>query len=192
MKRVCCHRRADPGFWSLIEILVVVAIMAVAFSVYWGVSGLGSRGGGLMDPTGTTTAVDLQNQLEGGGGRNAAPYGRPAQNDRPGPDGRPANADTSATNTTMNTTRAPYVRQPGSIPGRAIYKAHGEQCRENLRELRMMIQMATDDRGSVFPATLTDVPDSIKVRTCPIGGQDYIYDPNTGKVYCNTPGHENF
>jgi len=63
---------------------------------------------------------------------------------------------------------------------------------ENLRELRMMIQMATDDRNGVFPSSLTDVPDSIKVRTCPIGGQDYNYDPSTGKVSCTTPGHEGF
>ena len=33
MKRECCHPRAKPGFWALIEILVVVAIIATSWLV---------------------------------------------------------------------------------------------------------------------------------------------------------------
>lgn len=192
MKRACCHPRAKPGFWALIEIVVVVAIILVAFTFYWGLSG--SRNSAvereLLDPTGTTVAIDLQKQLEAGGGSSSAPIGRPApvENTRPGPDGQPANQAGGETNPTP----VPDVRQPGSIPGRAVYKARGEQCSANLRQLRMMIQMTTDDRGGTFPASITDVPDSIKVRSCPVGGQDYGYDPNTGRTYCTTPGHEGF
>jgi len=180
--------------------VVVVAIILVAFSFYWGLSGSqnGAAERELLDPTGTTVATNLQNKLEAGSGNgpNSAPaYGHPAapQNNRLGPDGHPATPDnTTATNPSTNPAPAPNVRQPLTVPGRAVYKAQGEQCMENLRELRMMIQMATDDNNGTFPRSLTDVPDSIKVRTCPIGGQDYVYDPDTGKVHCTTPGHESY
>ncbi|MHB9108262.1 MAG: hypothetical protein ACYDCO_14495 [Armatimonadota bacterium] len=198
MKRECCHPRAKPGFWALIEILVVVAIILVAFSFYWGLSRSGNSAAEreLMDPTGTTVATNLQDQLQNGtSGPNAAPaYGRPAnpQDARPGPDGRPVEPDNPNTSTTNQPPPTTHVRQPASVPGRAVYKAQGERCQSNIGQLRLAIQMATDDRGGIFPGSLTDVPESIKMRACPVGGQDYAYDPNTGKVWCTTPGHENF
>jgi|GEM_PF-1782179 len=183
MKRACCHPRSKPGFWALIEIVVVLAIILVGISLYFGLSGSRNRAEReLLDPTGTTVATNLQKQLEAGG------------SGRPGPEGRPATEaeGNTAADGAANQASVPNVRQPTTIPGRAISKARGEQCMENLRQLRMLIQLATDDRGGVFPTSLTDVPDSIQVRSCPIGGQDYAYDPDSGKVSCTTPGHEGF
>lgn len=204
MRRACCHPRASRGVGFLIEIIVVAVLIIGGFAMYLTMT-KGSQSAterALNDPTGTTTAIGLQNQLQAGEGRE--PYGRPAEGmttvttgqpptpgaAAPTPDG--SAAPTPGATVAPSSTPRTYVRQPQSIPGRAVYKARGEQCQENIRQMRMLIQMNTDENGGVFPKSLTDVPDSIKVRSCPVGGQDYVYDPATGRLYCNTPGHENF
>jgi len=175
----------------LIEIIVVAALILGGFALYMGLMGGKDSAAerALNDPTGTTTAVGLQHQLQAGpDGRE--PYGRPAEG--VGTPEANGTAPGGTTNAAPAPPPPPNVRQPASIPGRAVYKARGEQCRANLQQLRMLVQSDTDDHGGVFPKSLTDVPDSLQVRICPNGGQEYLYDPQTGKVSCNTPGHEGF
>ncbi len=78
-----------------------------------------------------------------------------------------------------------------SIPGRAVQKAISEKCKENLRQIRMSIFADKDSNGGSYPATLGDaVKGGGYVTSCPIGHEQYTYDPETGKVNCPHPGHE--
>lgn len=87
-------------------------------------------------------------------------------------------------------------RQPGeSIPQAAANRAKGVQCQSNLRQIRLALQMALQGEEGRPPASLADLsaqgvtPD---ITRCPVSGQPYSYDPASGKVWCTTPGHEQF
>jgi len=80
---------------------------------------------------------------------------------------------------------------PHSLPGQAIRRAEGMECQSNLRQLRMMIQTSTAEKGSP-PVSITDIPDSIRIRTCPIGKCDYAYNSATGEIHCPYLGHEKY
>ncbi len=71
-----------------------------------------------------------------------------------------------------------------SIPARAIDKAEDVTCQSNLRQLRQGVSMYTMS-GDPAPSSLADLKmDSI--TRCPISGKPYRYDPQTGKVWCET------
>lgn len=76
-----------------------------------------------------------------------------------------------------------------TIPGAVMAKAHDEECRQYLSQVRMAIQMqhTTDD---TYPATLEETNLGSTLYECPLGGERYNYDPQTGKVSCPHPGHE--
>jgi len=72
--------------------------------------------------------------------------------------------------------------------GKAMQAGESVECRNNLKQLRQMIQMESMDGG--LPPKLSqkwDVP-----LKCPVSGYAYKYDPRTGKVSCPTPGHEKY
>ena len=77
-----------------------------------------------------------------------------------------------------------------TIPGRAIEKGHEVECKNNLSQLRMAIQMDTDPVEGTFPDKLPDLGSSM--MKCPVSGKPYVYDPKTGQVHCTTAGHEKF
>ncbi len=72
----------------------------------------------------------------------------------------------------------------------ALNKARGVQCKQNLELIRSMILEKEIEEGH-YPARLRDGgPGS--VTRCPQTDKPYSYDPRTGKVWCTTPGHENW
>ena len=83
------------------------------------------------------------------------------------------------------------VTNPTSLAGQAIRRASSEGCESNLRQIRMLIQSYQTDH-SCFPASLTELPDSIKIRSCPVSKADYDYNPTTGEIHCTCPGHEKY
>ncbi len=72
--------------------------------------------------------------------------------------------------------------------GKAVQKAESVECRTNLTQLRQMIQMEAMEGSN--PAQL-DANWGVALR-CPVSGYEYQYDPQTGRVWCPTPGHENY
>lgn len=87
----------------------------------------------------------------------------------------------------------PVGDQPASVPGRAIQKAHSMECQQDLRQLRMLINMSKGEGESGgYPQSLEAMPEASKIRTCPVGGEPYTYDPTTGRVSCPHPGHEGY
>lgn len=80
-----------------------------------------------------------------------------------------------------------------TVYGKAMDKAKGEDCRQRLNQVRTAIQnekAVSTTEGN--PKSLNDLGLSPGYLKCPVGGQNYIYDPATGTVRCPYPGHANF
>ena len=77
-----------------------------------------------------------------------------------------------------------------TIPGMAMDQGLGVECANNLRQIRMAIQMERDTGEEGLPPSLQSlhgIPASMK--QCPASHRPYVYNPQTGQVYCVTPGH---
>ena len=75
-----------------------------------------------------------------------------------------------------------------SLPAQVKDKAVGVDCQNMLQQTRASIQMAmTDNDDRPPPSIPTDMTQYAK---CPETSQPYSYDPQTGRVWCTTPGHE--
>jgi hypothetical protein len=73
--------------------------------------------------------------------------------------------------------------------------ARDVECRNALDQMRKAIAMhrAQSDEGP--PANLEALTSEGIPRewlVCPVGKEPYRYDPQTGRVWCVHPGHENF
>lgn len=80
-----------------------------------------------------------------------------------------------------------------TVLGLARYSALDTQCKSDLDQVRLAIQTAKASSGDdTFPATLEDLHLGPQFSKCPVGGEKYIYDPQTGEVHCPHPGHEKF
>jgi prepilin-type N-terminal cleavage/methylation domain-containing protein len=77
-----------------------------------------------------------------------------------------------------------------TIPGKALEKANSVACQEQIKQCRASIRMDMDSGGKP-PASL-DQGATASISKCPVSGKPYVYDPQTGKVYCSTPGHESY
>ncbi|MGC9316862.1 MAG: type II secretion system protein [Armatimonadota bacterium] len=80
-------------------------------------------------------------------------------------------------------------QQERSIPARSIEKAKTAQCASNLNQCRQLIQMYVIENGE-YPRKFNPGEQG-SIGTCPVSGKPYVYDPETGKIHCTTPGHEN-
>ncbi|MFQ3669100.1 MAG: hypothetical protein SNJ74_06150 [Fimbriimonadaceae bacterium] len=81
--------------------------------------------------------------------------------------------------------------QGQTIVGQSMLRARDEQCRSQLGQIRSAIQMnATLDEG--FPSDLSQLRLGDGFTRCPVGGEPYAYDPQTGQVACTHPGHERY
>lgn len=77
--------------------------------------------------------------------------------------------------------------------GRAIDTGKSVECREQLRQIRVGIDMykQTSTSGGPPPTLKEAVPSvSSAYFQCPVTGQAYTYDPATGTVTC--PSHPTF
>lgn len=73
-----------------------------------------------------------------------------------------------------------------STPGRAIERGRLVECASNLRNLRGEIEIFYAENGR-YPEKFNP---SGSVGSCPVSGKPYVYEPQTGRIYCTTPGHE--
>jgi hypothetical protein len=73
--------------------------------------------------------------------------------------------------------------------GQALQKGQSVDDLNNIKQLRMQIEMDKDQTGSYPPAL--DPKWGIPLKSS-VSGMDYQYDPTTGKVWDPTPGHESY
>lgn len=81
-------------------------------------------------------------------------------------------------------------KQEKSIPARSIEKAESVECQSNLNQVRQSVQM--DTATGEAPPQRIDTGVTASVSKCPVSGQPYGYDPQTGRVWCATRGHEKY
>ncbi len=80
-----------------------------------------------------------------------------------------------------------------TVLGLARYSALDTECKSDLDQVRLALTTAKSSNGDdTFPATLEDLHIGAQFYKCPVGGERYIYDPQTGEVHCPHPGHEKF
>lgn len=79
-------------------------------------------------------------------------------------------------------------KQTKTTMGQAIDKGHSVECMNNLNQLRQELQMRLQENEK-YPETLDGFQTPAK---CPVSGQPYMYDPQTGAVKCTTAGHGNW
>lgn len=81
------------------------------------------------------------------------------------------------------------VSAPATRPTELRQQAESVECRNNLSQIRAAIQMRQTTEET-YPASLNELGLPSEMLRCPVSGQPYAYDPNSGQVRCTTPGHE--
>lgn len=77
-------------------------------------------------------------------------------------------------------------------PATPIERSKGVDCANNLRQIRTAIDMYKQDNERP-PAAIQDLRGlSPSMFNCSVSGKPLSYDPATGRVWCTTPGHENY
>lgn len=80
-----------------------------------------------------------------------------------------------------------------SVAQRVQQQAVGVDCRNNLSQIRQAIQMRSSETENQRPASMDELREiPSEMRKCPVSGKPYVYDPTTGTVRCETPGHERY
>jgi len=79
-----------------------------------------------------------------------------------------------------------------TLVGASKLKAVDEECRNNLRQVRASLLIASSNEDETFPGSLQETKLGDSFYRCPIGKEPYTYDPAGGKVNCPHPGHEKY
>lgn len=79
-----------------------------------------------------------------------------------------------------------------TVPGAVKERTVGVRCMNNLRNARMAIEQYRDAETGRLPASLTDAGITGDAAICPTTKQPYKYDARTGRIWCETPGHEKY
>jgi hypothetical protein len=86
-----------------------------------------------------------------------------------------------------------YLSSAKSATGKTadspMQRAKGIECTNNLSQIRQALQIASmnEDKPQSLQQ-LRGIPASM--FKCPVGGEDYRFDPQSQKVMCPHPGHE--
>nr|MCS7272633.1 hypothetical protein [Fimbriimonadales bacterium]MDW8051717.1 hypothetical protein [Armatimonadota bacterium] len=80
---------------------------------------------------------------------------------------------------------------PASRVGEVQRAAESVECRNNLSQIRTALQMRATTEETP-PASLQELGLPASMLVCPVSGQPYQYDPQTGQVRCPTPGHASY
>ncbi len=79
---------------------------------------------------------------------------------------------------------------PTTTPGMAIEQAKSVQCQTNLGQIRQAMEIFKMSNDGNLPRGLGELNLPSESTHCPVGKQEYTYDPQTGQVKCSTPGHD--
>jgi hypothetical protein len=90
-------------------------------------------------------------------------------------------------------TKSPRADGKGkTVPGLVRLEAKDTVCRSNLSNLRSSIEILKINAEDTPPSALEETRLGSSFYNCPVGGEQYTYDPSTGTVGCPHPGHEKY
>ena len=72
-----------------------------------------------------------------------------------------------------------------------ISAARSVECQSYLLQVRQGINMSKINEEKL-PETIAALKLPDEVTHCPVGHEEYVYDPAKGEVHCPHPGHEGF
>jgi prepilin-type N-terminal cleavage/methylation domain-containing protein len=74
-----------------------------------------------------------------------------------------------------------------------ITMARDTVCQSNIQQVRQSLEInKTTDAEGGYPSDLASLKLPAECLKCEVGGEAYVYDPQTGKVHCPHPGHESY
>lgn len=83
-------------------------------------------------------------------------------------------------------------QQGETVVGQVKARAQDEVCMTNLRTIRQAIEVQKTSGDDALPTSISDLRLGGEFSVCPIDKKPYEYDPTTGKVKCNHPGHAKY
>ncbi|MCH8978318.1 MAG: hypothetical protein IH945_03630 [Armatimonadetes bacterium] len=92
----------------------------------------------------------------------------------------------------MGLMEGPAERPDGkgkTLVGSSLYAAKDSNCKAQLRQLRMSVEIHAADQ---LPTTIEELNVGASFYLCPVGDEKYDYDPATGVVSCSHKGHEDY
>ena len=88
-----------------------------------------------------------------------------------------------------------YLGKDAGVSKSPVQRARDIECMNNLRSLRQSIDMYRIDHEGPPPnleSLASTYTSAGTLFRCPVGGENYIYDANSGSVRCPHPGHERY
>lgn len=79
-----------------------------------------------------------------------------------------------------------------TLPTQVKLKAKDDVCISNLGQVRSSIMIARANADDAPPAELSETGLSADFMKCPIGGEPFVYNAESGTVSCPHPGHEKY
>ena len=79
-----------------------------------------------------------------------------------------------------------------TIPGLVRADAQDDVCRSNIAQVRQLIDIYKMNNDDKPPESLKELKVADSLTHDPIGGEAYLYNPETGVVKCPHPGHSKY
>ncbi len=79
-----------------------------------------------------------------------------------------------------------------TVVGQSMARAKDGVCMQNLSQIRQAIMVSRSNGEEGFPASLQELKLPAEMLVDPIGKEPYSYDPETGVVKCEHPGHKKY
>lgn len=79
-----------------------------------------------------------------------------------------------------------------TLPTQVKLKAKDDVCMSNLGQVRSAILIARSNADDAPPADLSETRLGSDFLKCPIGGEPFAYNAESGTVSCPHPGHEKY
>lgn len=79
-----------------------------------------------------------------------------------------------------------------TLVGRVKYSAKDVECRSNLNQVRQAVMIFRSTNDDLPPEDITYTRLGQDFYKCPVGGEPFTYEPQSGDVKCPHPGHEKY
>ncbi len=79
-----------------------------------------------------------------------------------------------------------------TVIGQSVYRAKDSKCMNYLGQLRQSITIQSDPVDGTKPTRLEDTRLGNEFYSCPVGKEPYQYDAESGRVWCEHKGHEQY